>query len=168
MFNKKIKVFLSGSAVTALMLLVSLPANALVVNFQQAGNACFPRVFAQIDFFKMSNGGLRNDSTTPKSIVCSYNVSKENTIVPSVNRVSAYVNVDSLAAPMECTVQVRDTNSNALIDSVTTMVSAGATGLNFLGTLDTTGVYDEKHLYTQCKVPAQGRVFSIVGAYFDS
>jgi len=173
MFKTKSKSILSTSGITialGLLLLASQPSHALMVGFQQAGNACFPRVFAQLDFFKMSNGGLRNDSSTPKTIVCSFNVLKDNTIVGSVNRHQTFIVVDSLSQPMDCTVQARSSagGTNTVIDSTTIAIPAGTIGQTSLeSNLETPGTFDGEHLYVQCKLPPNGRVLGITGAYFE-
>ena len=166
LISTKLRIFLGGLITLSCMAVYLPSASADMV--KGAATGCFPRVFSQIDQFKSSSGGLRNESATPKSIVCSVD-NDTYAEAEEARNFDGYIHVEELTAEMECTSYMRSIYGGGLVDSHTEIFGIGEEGDLFLFSGDSIGISGlenvgdiyEVYTYVQCKVPANGRVFGL-------
>jgi len=92
----------------------------------QAANGCRSRLYTQLDFFKISSGALKNDSSTPKSIICSIDTEfKDSIAAGDALLVDAWISYQTDGAEMPCTLYLRERGSGGLIDSLTVNLRSG-------------------------------------------
>lgn len=159
------RIIITSAALLSLMLMGSAVAQTRFT-YDSASNHCFPRVFSQINQFKVSNGGIFNEHPNPRTIICSVDtygdLNPDNEYQDKL--VSVWLKFSPLPAPMDCTAYARTNDGLALIDTVTRTFAAGVGGSaeHSVGTLDLDGNnLFTANLYLQCKVPGGGRIMRI-------
>jgi len=127
----------------------------------QAANGCQPRLYTQIDFFKISSGALKNDSSTAKSIICSIETQYDVRFDPGVGiSIGAWLSYESRKEEVPCTLFMRRRGTGSLIESETVNLRRGRAEKERVGVV-VAREFDEGYAYIQCALPAGARVFSV-------
>lgn len=172
---RNIKLVLLGIAVFIACQVPSTAAQSETATMQ-AANACQPRLYTQLDFFKISSGALKNDSSTPKSIICSIDTDFGDNFTDDPNNalvVHAWISYQTNGEALPCTLYMRGRGGGSLVDSVSISLAGGSSGGRKVGRVlerveadqSSWASYTDVYSYLQCKLPAGARVFSVDTAF---
>lgn len=157
---------LTSLLATLLASLLSIQHSYADSNLQiQAATGCFPRVFSQINFFKSSNGALRNDSATPKTVVCAVHITDQNNddhtalTLDDQLYIGLYFSFNNSLADIPCTLYMRDGTSNTSIEESDSAVITFTGPSRFYSWLtvdrvNNAGNVNHSYNYFQCTLPA--------------